>query len=50
MDTFDQTINYNFANLGCAEFVDGLYATGGQCVYDGQGTLTMPPQSIAIFM
>ena len=50
MDTFEQTINYNFANLGCAEFVDGLYATGGQCVYDGQGTLTMPPQSIAIFM
>lgn len=50
MDTFDQTVNLDLATLGCSQMVGNLYAAGGQCTYDGNGTLTMPGQSIAIFI
>ena len=50
MDTFDQTVNLGDFNLGCSQMVGTLYAMGGQCSYDAGGVLSMPGQSIAIFI
>lgn len=50
MDTFEQNVTLDLAKFGCSQMVGNLYASGGQCTYDGNGNLVMPPQSIAIFI
>ena len=49
MDTFEQTVTLDKATLGYKELVGELYASGGEFSYNDNGTLVMPPQSIAIF-
>ena len=48
MDTFEQTVTLDTATLGFTELVGELYASGGEMKCEN-GTLVMPPQSIAIF-
>lgn len=48
MDTFDQEVTLDVNTLGCSELVGELYTTEGNIVYDANGKLNMPPQSIAI--
>lgn len=48
MDTFEQTVSLDKSTLGYSELVGELYASGGEFSFDGNGTLVMPPQSIAI--
>lgn len=49
LDTFEQTVKLDVSTLGFSELVGELYTTDGEFSYDGNGTLIMPPQSIAIF-
>ncbi len=48
LDTFAQEITINQDVLGCTELVGQLLTTEEEAVYDGNGSLTMPPQSIVI--
>ena len=49
LDTFEQVVNLNTANLGCSTVVGELYIDNSiRATYDGNGTLVMPPQSIVI--
>ena len=49
MDSFEQTVKLDKELLGFTDLVGKLYAAGGEFKYDGNGTLVMPSQSIAIF-
>ena len=50
LDSFEQTVSLDKSTLGFSDMVGELYAdNSSQAVWDGEGTLTMPPYSIVIF-